>query len=171
MQIKLRRFSINHFNILLGWIPNAEFLFQFAGSEFSFPLTLNQVESYWLRYPERKMYSAFLNDNSPYAFGEIIPQNEESVRLGRILIGDPQLRGKGLGLEFVKSLIDQCRIDFKVTSVDLNVLSDNIPAIRCYQRLGFRFTSEPELTLLHEGTEYRIKRMSTKLKKTNFCNA
>ncbi|MGZ5244596.1 MAG: hypothetical protein ACXWD4_11795, partial [Bacteroidia bacterium] len=39
---------------------------------------------------------------------EIITNEANAPRLGRLLVGAPQMRGKGLGQQFISELIDEC---------------------------------------------------------------
>jgi RimJ/RimL family protein N-acetyltransferase len=95
----------------------------------------------------------------PFGFGEIIPQKDNVPRLGRLLIGDVALRGKGLGKKLVQLLIDECRKNFNTNTIELYVLSDNIPAIRCYKALGFNFITGDETNILLGDVPKVMKKM------------
>jgi RimJ/RimL family protein N-acetyltransferase len=109
---------------------------QFAGPAFAFPLTRDQLDK-------------SLSDPNRFAFKVVDPGKEmvighaeiyltkESAYLGRILIGDPQARGKGLGQQIVSSLLDYAFDVLEQTTVQLNVFKWNTGAIRCYEKTGF----------------------------------
>ena len=156
----LKIFEEADFTILLNWVTSKELLFRFSAVEFSYPLTLNQWRAYRQKYPDRQQYLAMLDNSTPYGFGEIIPQDENSVRLSRLLVGEAQQRGKGLGRKLIKSLIAESKAEFTVKRVDLFVLEDNHGAIRCYEKAGFQFVKAKNLELEFNGKKYVIKKMS-----------
>ncbi len=60
----------------------------------------------------------------------------------QIRLGDPRARGRGLGTEAVRLLLDHAFRDLNLHRVSLLVFDTNRAAIRTYERAGFR----------HEGT-------------------
>jgi RimJ/RimL family protein N-acetyltransferase len=60
-----------------------------------------------------------------------------SAMLG-IMIGDPRFRGRGYGGEAIRLLLDYGFNLLNLHSVMLGVFEFNTPAIRCYQKAGFR---------------------------------
>ncbi|MBT33579.1 MAG: hypothetical protein CMO01_28270 [Thalassobius sp.] len=156
----LQEFKLSDFYLLQEWVTSSELLFRFGGSTFQYPLNEKQIEDYLIVHPDRKFYIDFLEDGRPYAFGEIIPQDNDSVRLGRLLIGNPTERGKGLGVKFVNALLKEAKSHFKVNSVDLFVIKGNTAAIRCYHKVGFSFTEDAPFILSHEGKDFFILKMN-----------
>jgi AacA4 family aminoglycoside N(6')-acetyltransferase len=53
-------------------------------------------------------------------------------------IADPALLGKGLGTRMVRALVEQLFLDPSVTKVQTDPAPENLRAIRCYQKAGFR---------------------------------
>lgn len=159
----LKPFEISDFPILQSWVTTKELLFRFSAVELSYPLTLDQWQAYRQKYPDRRQYLAALENKAPYAFGEIIPQDAQSVRLARLLIGKAQQRGKGLGGRLIQELISEAVVQFAVKRIDLFVLADNRGAIRCYEKAGFQFVEAPPIELEYEGKNYPIRKMSFSL--------
>ncbi len=60
-----------------------------------------------------------------------------------ILIGEPNARGKGYGREASQLILRYAFGELRLHRVYLHVFADNAPAIRLYERVGFR----PEGTL------------------------
>ncbi len=56
----------------------------------------------------------------------------------RIRIGEGDYRGKGYGLESVTALLCYAFGEMKLSRVYLRVASTNRPAIRCYEKAGFK---------------------------------
>jgi RimJ/RimL family protein N-acetyltransferase len=151
----------SHFEILESWITDKYVLLQYSGTHFQFPFTEAQILNYLKEYPERRIYMGLQPDGTPFAFGEIIPQDSSSVRLARLLIGNPGLRGQGLGSAFIKAMINETRIVFGAVDIDLFVFSDNQPAIQCYLKNGFMFMTEEEDKIVQfEDAAYIVKKMS-----------
>jgi len=57
-----------------------------------------------------------------------------------INIGEKSVRGKGIGTEVVQILLRYCFMVLGVYSVHLDVLETNTPAIKCYEKAGFRIS-------------------------------
>jgi len=54
-----------------------------------------------------------------------------------IVIGDAADQGRGLGTDAVRTLLRHAFANLGLHRVELEVLADNAPAIRCYERLAF----------------------------------
>jgi RimJ/RimL family protein N-acetyltransferase len=92
-----------------------------------------------------------LSDNKRFAFQVVdasvqrtighaeIYLSEQSAFLGRILIGEKELRGMGIGQQIVNHLLDFTFTELKQQTVELNVFDWNVSAIKCYEKAGFVF--------------------------------
>lgn len=148
-----------HFPLLQAWITGPDLLFQFAGPDFTYPISEDQIRQYQDRHPDRRFYVGF-DGQVPYAFGEIIPQEAGSVRLGRLLVGHPGHRGKGMGTAFVQELLAEAIHRFGAQRVDLYVWERNAAAIRCYEKSGFAFCPDDPLYLVYRDILFHIRKMS-----------
>lgn len=132
----LEKFDHTGYDTLISWVDSAEALMQFAGPAFTFPLTREQLDKS-LSDPNRLAFRV-VDRNSEKIIGHAeIYLTNESVYLGRIIIGDPQTRGKGLGGQIVSSLLDYAFDVFERNEVQLNVFDWNLGAIKCYEKVGF----------------------------------
>lgn len=135
--IKLTAFEKSDFANLISWIDNEEMLLQFSGPAFTFPLTEEQLNLN-LEDENRFAYKVVdLSNNSMIGYAEIYFQNKNSVLLGRIIIGKPEFRGRGIGKQIVKDLIAISFNQLEVENAELNVFDWNINAIKCYEKVGF----------------------------------
>jgi RimJ/RimL family protein N-acetyltransferase len=66
-------------------------------------------------------------------------------------IGEPQMRGQGLGTEVVGILLKYCFLELGVHSVHLDVLETNTPAVRCYEKAGFTVSGKYREHGMHNG--------------------
>lgn len=140
--IKLEKFTSKHYTDLISWIDNEEDLMQFAGPAFSFPLTIEQLDK---SLTNKNRYSfSVINKDENIGHCELYLK-ETAIHLGRILIGDKTLRGKGFGKQIVNELLDFGFKHFDRTTAELNVFDWNISAIECYKKVGFVINPEKSI--------------------------
>ncbi|MGI4803716.1 MAG: GNAT family N-acetyltransferase [Janthinobacterium lividum] len=156
----ITKYTPANFNFLSRWITSSGLLFQFAGTTFSYPITENQLAKYQSENPDRSFYIGLNSKNQEVAFGEIIPQETHIPRIGRLLIGNPADRGKGYGTSFIHLLLAKCQLQFQTKTVELFVLEDNLPAIKCYQKIGFEFLPDQSWTVNHNQHDYLLHKMT-----------
>jgi RimJ/RimL family protein N-acetyltransferase len=138
--ISLEIFLPEDFARLKSWISSKEGLLQFAGTNFTFPLTDEQLARH-IAEPKRKVYKIILNStNACIGHGEIYM--DAIPRLGRILIANEENRNRGYGKLIIKQLMQICFSEANVMSIDLNVYDWNHRAISCYEKMGFKINSE-----------------------------
>ncbi len=65
-----------------------------------------------------------------------IEWRHRGAQLG-IVIGDDAYRGRGLGGDAVRTLVEHAFTNLGLHRIELDVLADNESARRCYTRLGF----------------------------------
>lgn len=134
--IQLEKFDKRFYSELIDSVKNANELMQFAGPEFVFPLTEEQIEKS-LSDKNRIAFRVFDNDNDSTVGHCEIYFKEDFVNLGRILIIDKAQRGKGIGKQIVKLLLEFIIKNSRETRVELNVFDFNTSAIKCYETIGF----------------------------------
>lgn len=143
--IELRPFERIDFSRLIGWVKTPEFLLQWAGPIFRFPLDEPQLDIYWRDAQEdplfRKIYKA-LNTADQSVIGHIelnnIDLQDKSATVCRVLVGEPSLRNKGVGLQMVRKVLEIGFDRLGLHRIDLLVFDFNRAAIRCYEKAGFR---------------------------------
>lgn len=160
--ISLRKYTPADFHYLSSWITDADLLFQFAGPDWSFPLTEEQLKNYQQKFPFKQFYIG-LQDEKPFAFGEIIWNETISPRLGRLLIGGADNRSKGLGRQFIQLLITECKAIFNPGAIHLFVLENNKQAITCYLKCGFDFADTPDFTLSYKNENFKVLKMTAQV--------
>jgi RimJ/RimL family protein N-acetyltransferase len=144
--ITLEKFEEEDFDRFISWIESEEELIQFAGPIFGFPLTRGQLLTYNAQ-SNRQAFRVRLNST-----GQIIGHCELNFqnklpRLSRILIGDKELRNKGLGRQIVRHMLDVIFSDPTVENADLSVFNWNQNAIASYKKVGF---------IINEGIETQM---------------
>ena len=148
LAVRLESFGPADIDRLIGWVPSARFLLQFAGSSFHFPLTRAQIEAHLTMTAKReqsRIYKAVLESTGEVVgHGEIgaVDQSNRSAFIARVLVGPSALRGKGIGSGIVERILQVAFGELDLHRVALHVLDFNRAAMECYERSGFQ----------HEGT-------------------
>lgn len=63
------------------------------------------------------------------------------VRFGFVIVDNAQ-RGRGYGQQMLRLAIDYARREMGAKTITLGVFTDNRPALRCYESIGFQITGE-----------------------------
>ncbi len=141
MTITLQAFGREDFQRLIDWAVSPEFLLQWAGPIFRFPLDTPQLEEYLAAAaeapPKRRIFRAV-------ADGEVVGHVEldaidvwnGSARMSRVLVADAW-RGRGAGYAMVQAILEFGFGDLGLHRVDLVVFDFNLAAIACYEKAGF----------------------------------
>ncbi|ERI94567.1 acetyltransferase, GNAT family [Clostridiales bacterium oral taxon 876 str. F0540] len=146
--IKLKPLQKEDFKKILDWNEDksAEFLLQWSGPFYEYPLTENQLEWFFDNYIMKEKETLFVYKIIDVKTSEMIGTIELDIkdtvnkigRVARFLIGEESLRGKGVGRE---ALSEAVRIGFealKLNKITLGVFDFNTSAIRCYESIGFK---------------------------------
>jgi RimJ/RimL family protein N-acetyltransferase len=138
-----RPFGRSDFARLINWMDSPEALPDWAAILFDFPLTESQLEAYLgeTETGRRQIYVA-VDEHSGRELGHIELSNilpHLSAFVSRVLVGDRALRGRGLGKRMVGELARRAFAEFAFHRLDLGVLATNLGAIRCYEKVGFRY--------------------------------
>lgn len=144
IMITLQKFTEADIPRLIGWIPDARFLLQWAGPQYKFPLDANQIvatlEKTKGEKPPHLMFKAIQQEEN-VVVGHIelmlVDYEKMTAILGRVLIGGAENRGKGWGSEMVAEALKYGFDMLRLRQIKLNVFDFNSAAISCYKNLGF----------------------------------
>ncbi|HEF1904536.1 GNAT family N-acetyltransferase [Bacillus thuringiensis] len=137
--IKLKTFKKSDFKQLINWINSEEFLIQWSGNAFTFPLDEQQLE----KYIESANTLAFkvVDEETSDVIGHIslgqIDNINKSARIGKVLVGNTKMRGRSIGKNMMKAVLHIAFDELKLHRVTLGVYDFNISAISCYEKIGF----------------------------------
>ena len=142
--IEVAKFEETDCDRLISWIPDARFLLQWSGPQYVWPLDKKQICDNLAQTcggsPTRYMFKA-VDSATAEVVGHIelvfVDHEKKHGHIGRVLIGDPSHRGKGLGTELVSRLVAVSFEEIQLTALTLSVFDFNTAAVRCYRRLGF----------------------------------
>ncbi|MCQ1529922.1 GNAT family N-acetyltransferase [Lutispora saccharofermentans] len=145
--IKLDLFEKEDLKRIIEWNANksADDLLQWAGPMYNYPLTLVQVENYFLNEVEKDNSNIFVYKIQLINTGEIIgtielrevDENNKIGKICRFLIGEENIRGRGVGTEVLKEILRIGFEDLKFEKITLGVFDFNQSAIKCYENAGF----------------------------------
>ncbi|WP_027624535.1 GNAT family N-acetyltransferase [Clostridium lundense] len=124
---------------------SADELLQWAGPMYNYPLTLVQLENYFLDEIKKEYSNIFLYKIELVNTGEIIgtvelretDKNNKIGRVCRFLIGQENIRGRGVGAKVLKEILRIGFEDLKFEKITLGVFDFNKSAIKCYENVGF----------------------------------
>ncbi len=137
--IKLEPLKRSDFKQLINWINSEEFLIQWSGNAFTYPLNDQQLE----QYIESTNTLAFkvIDEDSKEVIGHIslgqIDNINRSARIGKVLVGDTKMRGRSIGKHMMKAVLHVAFEELKLHRVTLGVYDFNTSAISCYEKIGF----------------------------------
>ncbi|HKI01979.1 MAG TPA: GNAT family protein [Thermoanaerobaculia bacterium] len=141
--IELIPFTEADIDRLTGWIPSLEVHLFWTASVFEYPLPREPFAKFLRDSAERGdrlIYKAVLRESGE-ACGHIelgaIDRRNRFLRIGRVLL-NPAFRGRGLGMEMMRSALALAFDDMDMHRVELGVFDVNPGAIACYERVGFR---------------------------------
>ena len=128
MLIKLERFKYEEIPQLISWIENKEFLLQWAGPSYTMESVERQLQDDIDIMLEEDcknlMYSVKLVGSNE-SVGHIqllgIDRVNMSARIGRVLVGGKENRGKGIGLKMINAILDIAFNELNLHRVDLGV--------------------------------------------------
>lgn len=142
--VKLEPMVSGDLERLIEWNKNStpEFLLQWSG-EFKYPLTKEQLEKFYCfdKKGTGQYFYKIVDTQTEQVIGTITLKLYRYKYMGVILnflIGEENMRGKGYGREALAKLVHKGFTEFCLTKIVLYVFDSNIPAIRCYEKVGFK---------------------------------
>lgn len=152
--IKLEPLKKEDFDKILQWNEgkSADFLLQWAGPLYKYPLTKEQIEQYFNNYVCKEKATIFVYKIVDMETGQMIGTVElnennsvnKTGRVGRFLIGEESARGKGVGRAALNEVVRIGFEELKLNKITLGVFDFNTRAIRCYKSVGFEIESLKE---------------------------
>lgn len=157
--VYLRPYDPLEVSKLIGWVDSPELLLRFAGPGFDFPITKNGWEKHLSNSDLVPYFVVDVDSDETIGYAEIMRMDDHEVKFCRLLIGDPDLRGLGLGRYLVRELIYEAISLFHPKRILLNVYQHNEAAIRCYKSEGFVINESISRSSMVDGVEWRSYQM------------
>lgn len=137
MIIFLRDPVENDYAAIASWVPDAAACARWAGPHVPYPFTVKKLRDL-LRMPQgRSRVLGQVDVRQPLGFGQYWVRCQGEVHLGRIIVS-PGQRGRGLGKQMCRLLMQEAVAQSGADAVTLRVYRDNPAARSVYAALGFR---------------------------------
>lgn len=89
-----------------------------------------------------------------------IDDEDDSLDITRIYIGDPEKRGKGYGEEALRTMLDYCFMNLHMERVTLDYFDGNLKALGLYEKLGFKHEGTARNAAKKDGKYYNLNLLS-----------
>ncbi len=132
---------------IIEWNTNksADYLLQWAGPKFTYPLMLDELERYFMEEVHDLNSDILLYKIILVSTNEIIGTIElreidkvnKIARVCRFLIGKNTNRAKGIGKKVLEEILRNGFEDRGLEKITLGVFDFNTSAIKCYEKVGF----------------------------------
>ena len=135
-----------HVNSIVAWNQgkDADFLTQWAGRGYRYPITEEQITARLTASPgaDYKIYSVMMDES---LIGTIelmeIDLTAKRAKIGRFLL-NPAKTGNGYGTKALRLFTEGVFNEMPINRLELTVFDFNKAAIRCYEKAGFKKTTE-----------------------------
>ncbi|OWR30165.1 GNAT family N-acetyltransferase [Saccharibacillus sp. O23] len=142
--ITLEYFEPADFASLIEWSGDEEFLLQWSGPDFKYPLMIDQLTRYVQDANDRRTSNKFIYKAVEQHTNELVghvslgnvDRSNRSGRIGKVLLS-PNHRGKGYGKQLIDRVLHIGFNEFELHRISLGVFDFNISAIQCYESAGF----------------------------------
>ena len=141
VSVHLRPFGRADFDRLLANAVSPEFVYQWAGPLFSYPLNLPQLERYLLTAvgnpPATLLFTALDESETPVGHIELtrIDRRNRAASVARVLVFAEQ-RGRGVGRAMLTQVLRVGFEELGLHRVELLVFDFNQAALRAYEHAG-----------------------------------
>lgn len=142
--LELHPFLAEDIPQLCAWLPTERELLLWGGPSYEHPITVTSVTAALQRAEEsgdtHRIYRVWCPARAAvigHAELVLINRYHRHVRLARLLIGPPELRGQGYGTAMVRALLDVAFRELEVRRAELEVYALNVVAQHVYESLGF----------------------------------
>ena len=142
---------------LMTWFHDARSTQEWGGWVFRFPFN-DQTFREDVQLSELDSFIARSESGELIAFGQVRNKYGRG-HLARLAVA-PEHRGRGLGRELVDSLCQRAAELFNCSENSLFVSKTNVPAIRCYSKLGFQEAPYPEDRSMGHKTLFMIRKIT-----------
>ena len=160
--IKIRELTNNDFSLMLKWLTDKRVLEFYGGRDKKY--TFESIKEHYTEQWKDEVIRVIIEYNSiPIGYGQIYkmydelyadydyPKSNDIVYGMDQFIGEPEYWNKGIGKEYIKIVVDFLRKERKADAVILDPHKDNVKAIKCYEKAGFKIIKELPKHEMHEG--------------------
>lgn len=160
--LRIRNLCNEDFSYLYKWLTDERVLRFYGGRDKKY--TFESLKKDYTEAWEDEVIRVIMEyQNQPIGYGQIYkmydelyedyhyPKTDEIVYGMDQFIGEPDYWSKGIGTKYIKIIFDFLKKERNADAVILDPHQDNVRAIRCYQKAGFRIIEDLPEHELHEG--------------------
>ncbi|MDR1914442.1 MAG: GNAT family N-acetyltransferase [Clostridiales bacterium] len=148
MYLDILPIQLEDISAILNWNAdtNADFLLQWAGRGYLFPLDFNQIAHRINSDKYSSVFKIVLTDGGHETMIGTVELNHtrrsrRSAMVCRYLIA-PNFQGMGYGTLALMLLVKKAFIEWGYKTLRLRVFEYNTPAVHCYEKVGFYMKSK-----------------------------
>ena len=162
--LRLRPFKMSDAAHLINWMRDERSFKMWSADKFQYPLSEEQLKAYKEMYEADEFGWIFVAlDEKGIPVGHFLMRmadyEKNSVHLGFIIV-DPNIRGRGYGIEMVSLGVKYAFEILKVKRVTLGVFDTNPSAEACYKKVGFVTETYHKDVFSHEDEKWGIFNMA-----------
>ncbi len=150
-------FAPEHFAVLSDWFTSQADVVQWGGPLLSFPLTDEQLQAMLDEgdvVPPTRLCWMAEDDDMLVGHAQVgFDWRNGNALLARVAIA-PRARGRRLAGPMLRLVLEQAFARPEIEKVELNVYAWNTPAIRSYERLGFKTEGVRRSSALVDGDRW-----------------
>lgn len=150
-------FAPEHFEVLSNWFASQADVVQWGGPLLSFPLTVEQLRPMLTEaetMPPARLCWMAKHDGTLVGHAQLgFDWRNGNALLARVAVA-PHARGRGLAGPMLRLVLEQAFARPAIERVELNVYAWNAPAIRSYERLGFKAEDVRRSSALVDGERW-----------------
>ncbi len=142
--LSLRAYRNEDAAYVASWLKDEQvFAWWSGGTLGAYPLAPDTLNAYYAPGVASGEWFPRVMEEDGRVCGQLLMRRKEEggIHFGLIIV-DPDARGKGLGSAMLNLALEYAFHIKRAKRVTLNVFSENAPARRCYERLGFTCTGE-----------------------------
>ncbi|MFW7267501.1 GNAT family N-acetyltransferase [Gluconacetobacter sp. Hr-1-5] len=155
--LRLVPFGPEHFPLLAQWFATQAEIVQWGGPLLSFPLTVQQLGAMLAEAdsvpPSRLCWMVACKDALVGHAQLGFDWRNGSARLSRVAVA-PHARGQGLAGPMLRLIVNEAFARPGIERVELSVYTWNMPAIRTYEKLGFKAEGTRRSSALVDGVRW-----------------
>ena len=161
----LREFEIRDSIIICGWPESRMDVFMWSAEKFGiFTLDENALADFYeAGWGDNILIPLVGVNDAGDVEGHILlryvdPSNRDEVRFSFVIVA-PSIRGVGKGSELIGLAIEYVRDTLKASKIHLGVFEQNVPAVRCYESMGFVTTGSEVVYKTPDGDVWNCVEM------------
>lgn len=161
--MRLRPYKPCDADKIASWITDERTFAMWSAYRYQYPMTgaqLNQRMSSANCDPNEFMMTALDEKGEPVGYFLLRRADyvNNSIHIGFIVV-DSSIRGKGYGAQMLTLAKKYCFDVLEMSRITLGVYNVNQPALKCYEKMGFKAYAEEDADFSFNGERWKVIEM------------